>query len=123
MLERKWLGNKTKIGFYKEVRGEDGKKVFWSLDLNTLEHVPPTKPRFDSVKAAKDVEALGKRLKVLLDADDKAANLVKAFMYQGFQYASSIIPEVADTLKPIDDAVRWGFMHEQVPLKHGICSA
>ncbi len=96
MLERKWLGNKTKIGFYKEVRGEDGKKEFWSLDLNTLEHVPPTKPRFDSVKVAKDAEELGERLKVLLGADDKAANLVKALTYQGFQYASSIIPEVAD---------------------------
>ena len=58
MLERKWLGNKTKVGFYKEVRGEDGKKEFWPLDLNTLEHVPPTKPRFDSVKEAKGVEGL-----------------------------------------------------------------
>ncbi|HSB00416.1 MAG TPA: 3-hydroxyacyl-CoA dehydrogenase family protein, partial [Anaerolineales bacterium] len=38
LIERKWLGNKTKIGFYKEVRGEDGKREFWSLDLNTLEH-------------------------------------------------------------------------------------
>ena len=114
MLERKWLGNKTKVGFYKEVRGEDGKKEFWSLDLNTLEHVPPTKPRFDSVKAAKDAEKLGDRLKVLLDgpSPDKASELVKALTYQGFQYASSIIPEVADTVKPIDDAVRWGFMHE-----------
>jgi 3-hydroxyacyl-CoA dehydrogenase len=117
MLERQWLGNKTKIGFYKEVRGEDGKREFWSLDLNTLEHVPPTKPRFDSVKAAKDVEGLGDRLKVLLGADDKAANLVKALTYQGFQYASSIIPEVADTVKPIDDAVRWGFMHEAGPFE------
>jgi 3-hydroxyacyl-CoA dehydrogenase len=117
MLERKWLGNKTKIGFYKEMRGEDGKKEFWSLDLNTLEHVPPTKPRFESVKAAKDVEGLGERLKVLLEADDKAADLVKAFTYQGFQYASSIIPEVADTVKPIDDAVRWGFMHEAGPFE------
>jgi 3-hydroxyacyl-CoA dehydrogenase len=117
MVERKWLGNKTKIGFYKEVRAEDGKKEFWSLDLNTLEHIPPTKPRFDSVKAAKDVEGLGERLKVLLDADDKAAKLVKALTYQGFQYASSIIPEVADTVKPIDDAVRWGFMHEAGPFE------
>ncbi len=115
LLERKWLGNKTKIGFYKEVREEDGKKVFWSLDLNTLEHVPPIKPRFDSVKVAKDVEGLGARLKVLLEAQDKAANLVKALTYQGFQYASSIIPEVADTVKPIDNAVRWGFMHEAGP--------
>jgi 3-hydroxyacyl-CoA dehydrogenase len=112
MLERKWLGNKTKIGFYKEVRGEDGKREFWSLDLKMLEHVPPTKPRFDSVKAAKDVEGLGDRLKVMLEADDKAAQLIRALTYQSFQYASSVIPEVADTPKPVDDAVRWGFSYE-----------
>ena len=63
---------------------------------------------------SKDLE---NRLKVLLEADDKAANLVKALTYQGFQYASSIIPEVADTVKPIDDAVRWGFMHEAGPFE------
>jgi 3-hydroxyacyl-CoA dehydrogenase len=117
MLERQWLGNKTKVGFYKEVRREDGKKEFWSLDFNTLEHVPPAKPRFESVKAARDVEGLGERLKVLLAGNDKAANLVRALTYQGFQYASSIIPEVADTVKPIDDAVRWGFMHEAGPFE------
>ena len=112
MIERKWLGNKTKVGFYKEVLNAEGKKEFHSLDLNTLEHVAPTKPRFDSVKAAKDVEGLGDRLKVMLDADDKAAKLVQALTYQGFQYASTLLPEVADTVKPIDDAIRWGFMHE-----------
>ncbi|RIK48631.1 MAG: 3-hydroxyacyl-CoA dehydrogenase [Chloroflexi bacterium] len=112
LLERKWLGNKTKVGFYKEVRDAEGKKQFYSLDLNTLEHVPASKPRFDSVKAAKEVEGLGDRLKVMLEADDKAAKLVKALTYQSFQYVSSIIPEVADTPKPIDDAIRWGFMHE-----------
>jgi 3-hydroxyacyl-CoA dehydrogenase len=117
LIERKWLGNKTKVGFYKEVRNAEGKKEFWSLDLNTLEHVPASKPRFDSVKAAKDVEVLGDRLKVMLEADDKAAQLVKAFTYQSFQYVSTIIPEVADTVKPIDDAVRWGFMHEAGPFE------
>jgi 3-hydroxyacyl-CoA dehydrogenase len=117
LLERKWFGNKTKVGFYKEVRGEDGKKEFHSLDLNTLEHVPAGKPRFDSVKAAKDVEGLGDRLKVMLGADDKAAKLVKALTYQSFQYVSTIIPEVADTAKPIDDAIRWGFMHEAGPFE------
>jgi len=117
LIDRNWLGNKTKIGFYKEMRNTEGKKEFWSLDLKTLEHLSPTKPRFDSVKAAKDVEGLGNRLKVLLEADDKAAQLVRALTYQGFQYASSIIPEVADTVKPIDDAVRWGFMHEAGPFE------
>ncbi len=117
LIERKWLGNKTKIGFYKEVRNAEGKREFWSLDLKTLEHVAPTKPRFDSVKEAKDVEGLRDRLKVMLEADDKAAKLIQALTYQSFQYASSIIPEVADTMKPIDDAVRWGFMHEAGPFE------
>jgi 3-hydroxyacyl-CoA dehydrogenase len=117
LLERKWLGNKAKIGFYKEMRDAEGKKQFYSLDLSTLEHVPAGKPRFDSVKVAKDVEGLGDRLKVMLEADDKAAKLVKALTYQSFQYVSTIIPEVADTAKPIDDAVRWGFMHEAGPFE------
>ncbi len=117
LVERKWLGNKTKVGFYKEARSEEGRKEFYSLDLKNLEHISPTKPRFESVKAAKDVEGLADRLKLMLQADDKAAQLVTALTYQGFQYASTIIPEVADTPKPIDDAVRWGFMHQAGPFE------
>ncbi|MDD2923100.1 MAG: 3-hydroxyacyl-CoA dehydrogenase/enoyl-CoA hydratase family protein, partial [Anaerolineales bacterium] len=117
LLERKWFGNKTKVGFYKEVRNAEGKKEFYSLDLKTMEHVPAGKPRFDSVKAAKDAETLKEKLQIMLAADDKAAKLVKALTYQSFQYASSIIPEVADTAKPIDDAVRWGFMHDAGPFE------
>ena len=117
LVERKWLGNKTKVGFYKEVRKEDGSKEFWPLDLKTLEHVSPTNPRFNSVKKAKDVSDLGERLKVLLGEDDKAAKLIQALTHQSFQYASSVIPEVADTPKPIDDATRWGFGHDAGPFE------
>ena len=117
MVERNWLGNKTKVGFYKEVRTEEGKKEFWSLDLKKMEHVPPGKPRFDSVGKAKDLPGLGERLTVFLAESDRAAALIQALTYQGFQYATSIIPEVADTPKPIDDAVRWGFMHEAGPFE------
>jgi len=117
LVERKWLGNKTKIGFYKEVPKEDGAREFWSLDLKTLEHVAPTKPRFDSVKKAKDVAKLGERLKILLDESDKAAQLVQALTYQSFQYSASLLPEVADLPKPIDDAIRWGFGHEAGPFE------
>ncbi|MEJ5225141.1 MAG: 3-hydroxyacyl-CoA dehydrogenase/enoyl-CoA hydratase family protein, partial [Anaerolineales bacterium] len=112
LVERGWLGNKTKVGFYKEVRGEDGKKEFWSLNLQTLEHEPPAKPRFDSIGKVKGIEDLGQRLKAFLAEDDKAARLARAMTLQAFQYASSIIPEVADTPKPLDDAMRWGFSHE-----------
>ena len=117
MVERNWLGNKTKVGFYKEVRTEEGKKEFWSLNLNTLEHAAPAKPRFDSVGKAKDIENLGERLKVFLGASDRGAQLIQTLTYQAFQYSSMLIPEVADTPKPIDDAIRWGFMHESGPFE------
>ena len=116
MVDRGWLGNKTRIGFYKEVQS-NGKKEFWPLDLQKLEHIPPTKPKFDSVGKAKDIETLGERLKTLLNETDRGAKLVQALTLQGFQYASTLLPEIADSPKPIDDAVRWGFMHEAGPFE------
>jgi 3-hydroxyacyl-CoA dehydrogenase len=116
MVERGWLGNKTKVGFYKEVSA-DGKKEFWPLDLQKLEHVPPTKPRFESVGKTKEMEGLGERLKALLNEDDRGAQLVQALTFQGFQYISTLLPEISESVKPIDDAVRWGFMHEAGPFE------
>jgi 3-hydroxyacyl-CoA dehydrogenase len=116
MVERGWLGNKSKVGFYKEVRTDDGKKEFWSLNLETLAHESPKKIRFDSIGKAKDVDTLSGRLMILLGENDKAATLVQALTYQGFQYAAHIIPEVADTPMPLDDAIRWGFGHDAGPL-------
>jgi len=117
MVEKSWLGNKTKIGFYKEIRTAEGKKEFLSLNLETLDHEPPKKIRFDAIGKAKDVENLGERMRILLGEDDKAARLVKALTYQGFQYAAHIIPEVADSPMPLDDAIRWGFGHDAGPFE------
>jgi 3-hydroxyacyl-CoA dehydrogenase len=116
MIERDWLGNKTKVGFYKAMNNGNGKE-YWPLDLKTLEHVAPSKPRFDSVGKAKDIKNLSERLKVLFGETDRAAQLIKTLMLQDFQYASVVIPEVADSPKPIDDAIRWGFMHEAGPFE------
>ncbi len=116
MIKRGWLGNKTKVGFYKQVR-ENGKKQFWPLDLQTLEHKPPSKPKFDSIGKIKDIEDLGERLRAWVKGDDRAAQLVRAILYQGFAYAASVIPEIADTPKPIDDAMRWGFAHQAGPFE------
>ena len=116
MLERGWLGNKTKVGFYKEIHNGNGKE-FWPLDLKTFEHVVPSRPHFDSVGKAKDIKDLSERLKTISAESDRAALLITALTYQSLQYASVIIPEVADTPKPVDDAVRWGFMHEAGPFE------
>lgn len=117
LVERGWLGVKSKQGFYKEVRSEGGEKEFWPLNLKTLEYEPPQKPRFPSIGEARDIEDLGGRLKILLAAQDRAGDLVRALTYQGLAYASRLIPEISDTPKPIDDAMRWGFGHEAGPFE------
>ncbi len=117
MVEKGRLGNKTKQGFFKVVKKAGGKE-FWSLNLETLEYeLPEGKPRFDSIGAAKGKETLAEKLEVLLAADDRAGQLVQAMTYQGLAYASERVPEVADTPKPIDDAMRWGFGHQAGPFE------
>jgi 3-hydroxyacyl-CoA dehydrogenase len=117
LVGRGSLGGKTKEGFYKEVRKEDGSKEFWTLNLKTMEYVPPQKVRFESIGKLKDKEYLGEKLNILLEADDRAGQLVRALIYQSLAYASERIPEVADTPKPIDDAMRWGFNREAGPFE------
>lgn len=117
MVEKGRLGNKSKQGFYKEVRTPDGGKEFWSLNLSTLDYEAPKKVRFESIGRSKDVEDLSQRLKILLAAEDRAGQLTRALTYQGLAYASQRIPEIADTPLPIDDAMRWGFGHEAGPFE------
>ncbi|NJN44529.1 MAG: 3-hydroxyacyl-CoA dehydrogenase/enoyl-CoA hydratase family protein [Anaerolineae bacterium] len=116
MLEKNMLGSKTKQGFYKTVKTADGKE-FWELDLQTLEHGPPTKSRFDSVGKAISSDKLADRIKIMISAEDRAGDLVRALTFQGLSYASHMIPEIADTPKPLDDAMRWGFAHEAGPFE------
>jgi 3-hydroxyacyl-CoA dehydrogenase len=117
MVEKGWLGNKVKQGFYKEVRNSEGNREFWSLNLKLLDYEAPVKIRFDSLGKVKDIEDLGEKLKILLASDDRAAQLIKALTYQGLSYASERIPEIADTPKPLDDAMRWGFGHDAGPFE------
>jgi 3-hydroxyacyl-CoA dehydrogenase len=63
------------------------------------------------------MESLSARLKVLLAADDRAGQLVRALTYQSLAYASERIREIADTPLPVDDAMRWGFGHEAGPFE------
>ncbi len=92
MVEKGWLGNKVKQGFYKEVRTPEGNREFWSLNLKTMDYEAPVKVRFESIGRVKDIEDLGEKLKVLLAAEDRAGQLVRALTYQGLSYASMRIP-------------------------------
>lgn len=116
MIERKWLGNKTQVGFSKEIRGSDGAKEFWSLNLQTMEHEAQPKPRFESAGKLKD-KPLPDRLRGLIAADDRAGEFVWFTLSRTLSYAAAIMPEVTTDVMAVDNAMKWGFTWELGPFE------
>lgn len=109
MVENKWLGDKTGQGFFKKTKSSGGEKEILTLNLQTLEYAPRQKPKFASVDAAKPVDDLKQRLKMLVGAQDKAGEFYRQFHYGLFSYISHRIPEISDEVYRIDDAMKAGF--------------
>jgi len=109
MVAKNWLGDKTGQGFFKNTKTASGEKEILTLNLQTLEYEPRRKPKFASVEAAKQVDALTERLKMLVSAPDKAGEFYKHFHYGLFAYVSHRIPEISDELYRVDDALMAGF--------------
>jgi 3-hydroxyacyl-CoA dehydrogenase len=119
MLELKWLGNKTKQGFYKRTKSPDGKKGKLVLDYRTMEYVPSGKPRFTSVSDAKKKadEGVSATLKVMFNGTDIAAELTREYLCNNFIYAANRIPEICDNIFGIDNAMKWGYNHQLGPFE------
>jgi 3-hydroxyacyl-CoA dehydrogenase len=117
MGENKWLGDKTSQGFYKKVKGEGGKSEIHALDLNTLEYKPSQKVKFATLELTKSIDKLADRFKVLVSGKDKAGEFYRLSFGSLFAYVSNRIPEIADQLYKIDDALRAGFGWELGPFE------
>jgi 3-hydroxyacyl-CoA dehydrogenase len=125
MLERKWLGDKTKGGFYKKFKAGEGKEEErLSLDWKTLEYHPQRKPKFAALDMAKNVEDTGARVRMLLGLDgstppkgDKAAPFLWSTLSELWTYCANRIPEISDSIVEIDRAMRLGFNWELGPFE------
>jgi 3-hydroxyacyl-CoA dehydrogenase len=115
--ENKWLGDKTGQGFYKKTKNAKGETEILTLDLKTLEYHPKAKIKFPTLETTKTIDNLKDRFKVLLAGKDKAGEFYRDSFYGLFQYASNRIPEIADELYKIDDAVCAGFAWELGPFE------
>ena len=118
LVENNWLGDKTGQGFFKKIKlpltkgsPEETKsdKEIQVLDLKKFEYVPRVKAKFASVEAAKPIDDLNTRLKMLVAGQDKAGEFYRHFHYGLFSYISHRIPEISDELYRVDDAMMAGF--------------
>ena len=119
MMELKWLGNKTKQGFYKKTKDAKGKKAKLMLDYHTMEYVPANKPKFSSVSDAKKKtdEGVAATIKVMFNGTDIAGEVAREYLCNNFIYAANRVPEICDTIVGIDNAMKWGYNHQLGPFE------
>ncbi|MBD3629545.1 3-hydroxyacyl-CoA dehydrogenase/enoyl-CoA hydratase family protein [Cyclobacterium sp.] len=118
LKENEWYGDKSGKGFYHMIRHENGKKELKEIDFNTYSYKPAEKPKIKALEASKGIDNLKERIKFLVNFDDKAGEFYRATFYDLFRYCSFRIPEIADELYRIDQAVCAGFGWEYGPFEN-----
>ncbi|OEU57534.1 MAG: 3-hydroxyacyl-CoA dehydrogenase [Desulfobulbaceae bacterium S3730MH12] len=116
MIDNGQLGNKTRQGFYKKEM-VDGKRQIFYLDYNSGEYVPLAKPKFPSIVAVKQVDDPGQKVKMVVSGNDKGAEFAWKSIRDTLIYAVNRIPEIADDVVNVDNAMRWGFNWEIGPFE------
>jgi 3-hydroxyacyl-CoA dehydrogenase len=109
MVDQKWLGDKTKQGFYKKIKNEKGESVILSLNLQTLEYGEQKKSKFATLEATKAIDNLTQRMPLLYNGSDKAGEFYQKAFAGLFAYVSNRIPEISSSIHSIDAAMRAGF--------------
>ncbi len=109
LLDKKLLGDKTNGGFFKKSKDAAGKTEILELDLQTFEYKPQGKTKFPSLDAAKQIEDIPARVKTLVWGKDRVGEFLWKTTARIARYSANRIPEIADTIVEIDNAIKWGF--------------
>jgi len=104
MISNKWLGQKTKQGFYKKV----GKNIMY-IDYKTMEYQESPKVKYPSIEVAKQIDNLPKRIASIAYSNDAGAKFVWESTISTLVYSANRIPEITDNIVNIDNAMKWGF--------------
>lgn len=102
MIADGYTGRKGKGGFYR-LNTDGVKKQKEVIDLKTGEYAPEQKVRLDAADAGK------KGLKAVLTHGDKYGQYAQDVMVRVMHYAASLVPQIADDIVAVDNAMKWGF--------------
>ncbi|HIJ65094.1 MAG TPA: 3-hydroxyacyl-CoA dehydrogenase/enoyl-CoA hydratase family protein [Candidatus Hydrogenedentes bacterium] len=111
MVDKGLLGAKSGAGFYQKTkeRDERGAPIILSIDFDTLEYSPQDLPGFECTKAARAARTLEEKVRVMHTGDDRGSQFLWTVFANTAAYAARRIPEIADDIASIDNAVKWGF--------------
>ncbi len=120
LLDNNWLGNKSGQGYYKKTneKDENGKTIIHELDLEDLTYKASTKPTLESLKLGKKIEIIDKRLKDVIALGDTGSLFLEEYFAGLFSYASNRLPEIADNIYSLDDAMKAGYAWGYGPFEY-----
>ena len=110
MIADGYTGRKGKGGFYRLNRS-DGGKVKEALDLVTGEYHRASKPTLESVEAARA------GLRKLVDHPDRGGQYAWRVLSHTLSYAASLVPEIADNIHAVDEAMKNGYAWKWGPFE------
>jgi 3-hydroxyacyl-CoA dehydrogenase len=116
MVKNGLLGNKSKQGFFKKEKSENG-SVYFYYDYTKGEYAPSQRPKFASVELAKAIDDPTKRVQTVLSGTDKGAEFAWKTLRDTLIYAVNRISEISDDIVNIDNAMKWGFNWELGPFE------
>jgi 3-hydroxyacyl-CoA dehydrogenase len=109
-------GDEKKVATAQQNAAKETTEIL-TLNLETMEYGPKQKTKFATIEAAKPVDDLAKRLKVLYNGTDKAGEFYRQFHHMLFAYVSHRVPEITDELYKIDEALKAGFGWDAGPFE------
>ncbi|MCU0302469.1 MAG: 3-hydroxyacyl-CoA dehydrogenase NAD-binding domain-containing protein [Thermoanaerobaculales bacterium] len=111
MIAEGALGRKAKEkgGFTGIRKNPDGSKTKLVLDWKTGERREKESYRYPSLGKAKKTHDVRRRIKDLVDSDDRAGAFAWALLRDTLAYTSRRLGEISDTIVDVDNALKWGF--------------
>jgi 3-hydroxyacyl-CoA dehydrogenase len=110
LIAEGYTGRKGKGGFYRLNRANGG-KAKEALSLATGEYRPQIKPDLEALSATRG------DLKALLSVDDRIGRYAFRVLGRTLAYAAALVPEAADDIAAIDEAMRLGYNWKSGPFE------
>lgn len=98
------------------MKGSEGSQIL-ALDLDSMEYRPVRKPASGSLEAAKLAKGAKAKTKALLAGGDRYADFAWDVLKQVLLYSAEKVGEIADSIREIDEAMKWGFNWELGPFE------
>ncbi|MGJ7582399.1 3-hydroxyacyl-CoA dehydrogenase/enoyl-CoA hydratase family protein [Variovorax sp. RHLX14] len=115
LLQRGFLGQKTKAGFYKKV-GRDILRFDMAANGGQGDYVPGGE-KSDDVYARMLKKPAGERLRLLRNSEGPQGRFLWAILRDSFHYAAVHLATIAESARDVDFAMRWGFGMKQGPFE------